>query len=137
MTDCALTDLDPCLQPLAQQWLDQTNTSIAPSKCRITVTWRDANDQNVAKACGSSKAGSGQSPHNYTLPDGTPASRAFDFAVFDPDGNYIKDGTNPAYSTAGQIAENLGLEWGGRWTIDQDGCGPDFDHIQMINWRTI
>lgn len=136
MADSNFTDLDLGLQPLAQQWLDQTNAAISPFKCRIVVTWRDANAQNAAKAAGLSKAGAGSSPHNCCLPDGTPASKAFDFAVFDPDGNYISDGTNPAYATAGQIAESLGLEWAGTWTIDQDGCGPDYDHIQIRNWRT-
>lgn len=134
MTDSAINDLDPRLQPIANQWLDQC--AAAGLKVRITVTWRSATDQNDAKIKGLSKASAGNSPHNVCLPDGAPASRAWDFASYEKDGTYITNGTDPSYAYAGSIAMNLGLVWGGIWTVDRDGCGPDFDHCEMTLWRT-
>lgn len=134
MADSSLTDLDIRLQPIAQHWLDQC--AAAKLKVRIIVTWRSATDQNDAKMKGLSKASAGNSPHNCIDANGHPASRAFDFASYEPDGTYITDGTDPVYAYAGAIAMNLGLTWGGNWTIDRDGCGPDFDHCEMTLWRT-
>jgi hypothetical protein len=133
-TSSSMADLDPAFLPAAQQFLDQCNASIAPSTVRQTVTWRSAADQNAAKAEGLSKAGAGQSPHNCTAPDGTPAARALDFAVFGPDGTYITDGTDSRYSACGAIAEGLGLTWGGVWNLAEDGSGPDYDHVEMSEW---
>lgn len=132
--DSSLNDMDTRLQSLAQQWLEQC--AAAGLKVRIIVTWRSATDQNDAKMKGLSNASAGNSPHNCVDANGHPASRAFDFASYESDGTYITDGTDPSYAYAGSIAMNLGLTWGGNWTIDRDGCGPDFDHIEMTLWKT-
>ncbi len=55
----------------------------------------------------------GGSKHNFSL-DGKPASRAFDFGLFEK-GRYITDGSDFRYEKAGRIGEGLGLVWGGRW----------------------
>src|SRR5277367_5582379 len=135
MADRNLSDLAPTFLPIAQQFLDQCNAALAPSSVRAIVTWRDAADQNAAEACGLSKAGAGQSPHNCTLADGTPAARALDFGVFGSDGTYITRGEDVRYEQAGQIAVSLGMVWGGNWTVETDGCGPDFDHVEQANWK--
>ena len=63
MADRAIKDLDPALQPLAIKILMAANSAIAPSKVAIIVTWRNAQDQQAAKAKGLSKASFGESPH--------------------------------------------------------------------------
>jgi hypothetical protein len=136
MTDRNPTDLDPALQPIAAKVMMAGNAAIAPSKVAITVTWRSPSDQQAAKAAGLSKAGAGQSPHNCTLADGTPAARAFDFAIFDENGAYVTDGRDSRYAAVGQIAVAAELEWAGNWTLEKDGCEPDYDHCQMANWRS-
>lgn len=142
MNDRSALDLDPSLQPTAQAFLDRVNAAIAPSKCILIVTWRDAADQNAAKCEGLSKAGAGQSPHDCVDANGNPASRAFDFGILDAQGNYVSDGMDVRYQTAGSIAlsfkdeaGNQILEWGGSWRLATDGCNPDFDHIELANWR--
>ena len=124
MADSNFLDLCLELQPLAQQFLDACNSLF---KTRIVVTWRDPATQNQCKSEGLSNAGAGQSPHNCTL-DGEPASKAFDFAIFD-DSVYIKDGKDPRYAKAGEIAKSLGLVWGGDWNH------PDYDHCELVNWK--
>jgi hypothetical protein len=108
---------------------------------RQIVTFRSAADQDAAKAAGLSNAASGQSPHNCTAGDGAPAARAFDFAVFGPDGSYITRGQDARYEQCGKIAvaigeaQDLPITWGGSWTPETDGCQPDYDHVQMRDWK--
>lgn len=136
MTDSNLSDLDPVFQPIATQIMEEGNAAIAPSKARIIITWRSAQDQQAAKAHGASLAAPGQSPHNCCQADGTPAARAFDFAVFDENGGYMTDGHDQRYATIGQLAVARGMVWGGNWTPETDGCEPDFDHVEMAAWRS-
>lgn len=106
----------------------------------VFETFRGGERQNALKESGSSKAGAAQSPHNYGL--------ACDF-VLDVDkcpvrkrewpsgsGNYFKDAwdyetpeAKEAYDKFGELAERIGLEWGGRWKF------LDVPHVQMPNWR--
>lgn len=126
MTDSNLDHLDPILKPLAERFLVLAN---AQFKTKITVTYRSSADQDKAHLAGLSNAIAGQSPHNCVAPDGNPASKAFDFAIFTPDGKYITDGKDSRYADAGQIIRELGLDWGGTWHH------PDYDHAEMKNWR--
>ncbi len=133
LSDRNLGDLNPRFQPIAQQFLDRCNAALAPSSVRPIVTWRDAADQNQAEACGLSKAGAGASPHNCVDANGNPASLAMDFSVFAPDGAYITRGQDARYEQAGKIAVELELVYGGNWTIESDGCDPDWDHVEMAD----
>jgi hypothetical protein len=126
MTDNSLSDLDPKLQSIAQEWLAKCNAQFTT---RITVTWRSADEQGAAFDKGLSNAKAGQSPHNVCNADGSPCARAFDFAIFD-NGEYVTDGTDPRYAQAGQIGKDLGLAWGGDWHH------PDFDHLETVDWKT-
>ena len=128
MTDANLDDLDPRLQPIAEQFLVLCNAQFAT---KIIVTWRSAEDQDIAHANGLSNAGAGESPHNCTDAAGRPAARAFDFAVFNADGSYVTDGTDERYGQAGEIAKNLLLAWGGDW------LQPDFDHVELTGWKSL
>ena len=136
MTDAAIADLDPRLQPLATQFLAACKA--AGLVTRITVTWRSSADQNACKSHGLSRAGAGQSPHNCML-DGKPAAPAFDFVLYTGPGftGYVKNGTDPLYARAGAIIKSLALEWGGDWTPEKEGCNPDYDHAQLSNWKTL
>lgn len=129
MTDRNLADLDLELKPLAATFVSLSNAKIAPSKCVIIVTWRDPVAQDAAHKAGLSNAAAGQSPHNLMV-DGKPASKAFDFAIFH-DGAYVSDGADERYKQCGEIAEGLGLGWGGRWRK------PDYDHVEVRDWKTI
>jgi hypothetical protein len=136
LTSNSLADLDPAFQPMVEAWITRCNAALAPSSMRVTVTYRSGADQDAAKAAGLSKAAAGASPHNCTMPDGSPGARAVDFGVFGPDGSYVTDGSDPRYAQCGWIAVDMNMFWGGNWTLAVDNCEPDADHIQMINWRT-
>lgn len=135
MTDRNLNDLVAELRDKAVQFLTEANAAVAPSTVEIIVTWRSSSEQAVAKAQGLSNAGPDESPHNCTLADGTPASRAFDWGCFNPDGSFVTNGKDPRYATCGAIVKSLDLDWGGDWTLEKDGCEPDDDHAQLHDWR--
>jgi hypothetical protein len=127
MADRNLSDLDPVLQPIAQDCLD-TYKSTYPERrtAAIIVTWRSDADQQAAYDAGLSRCKSGEGKHNVTI-DGKPASRAFDFAVFTDDGHYIANGEHPYYADFAAIGKALGLNWGGDWT---EGF-RDWDHMEL------
>lgn len=127
MTDNNLKDLCQELQGIYSQWLEKCHA--AGLAVKAIVTWRSSVDQNAAKTNGLSNASAGQSPHNCCNDDGSPNSKAFDFAIFDEDAHYITDGTDTRYEHAGKIGESLGLIWGGSWHH------PDYDHLEMADWK--
>lgn len=120
MNDLAL--LHPDLQPMAREFLMQCANSGINAK--ITETFRSPEREDELHAQGITKATGLTCKHCFML-DGTPASKAFDFALYDAHNGYIKDGTDPLYLQAGEIGEGIGLIWGGRW------AHPDWDHFQI------
>lgn len=73
------------------------------------------------------------SKHCFCLPDGTPASKAFDLGLFSPQGLYISSGNNQGYYLLGQQWLNMAsanpdleLVWGGEWKTLKD-----VDHFQI------
>lgn len=132
--------LDKRLQDKAGQFLERAAKAIAPSTVKITSTWRSPAAQNKIFCKGLSQAKAGQSPHNCTLPGSLPAARAFDFSVYDEQGNYIKNGSDQRYTICGNIICSLGLIWGGNWQhgVNSDGTPfdhRDYDHAEMPNWH--
>lgn len=125
MADSNLNDLHPDLKPIAlgcmADWI-----AIYPARkpVRITVTWRSPSDQQRAYDAGLSNAKPGQGKHEFML-NGVPASKAFDWACFSDDGNYIADGKHPYYADFGALAKKRGLIWGGDWHH------PDYDHAEL------
>jgi len=130
MIDSNLSHLCPDLQTIASRWL--AGCAAAGLTVKITVTWRNPADQDAAYNSGLSNARAGQSPHNITLPDGTPYAMAWDFAVFDNTGAYITNGEDHRYAQAAAIAKNLGLAWGGDWIHIKD-----YDHCELQNWKQL
>lgn len=127
MTDADINDLCSDLQAIYGQWLVRCHA--VGLKVKAIVTWRSSQDQDIAKANGLSNANAGESPHNCMGANG-PASKAFDFACFGDNAHYITDGTDDRYTQAGEIGEDLGLVWGGRWHK------PDYDHLELKAWKT-
>lgn len=122
-----ITKLCQELQTIYSQW--QAQCANADLNTHAIVTWRSPADQDKAKAAGLSKACAGQSPHNCCDADGNPASRAFDFGIFEDNGAYVTDGNDSRYAQAGNIGIKLGLNWGGNWHT------PDFDHLEMPDYK--
>jgi len=144
MTDRSLDHLHPDLKPLAEAWL----AACAEAGLRVSIifTWRSVAEQDGLYALGRTvkshvgpwtptrplgsvvtNAKGNQSKHTFTLPGNIPASKAFDFAVFDASARYITDGGDPRYTQAGVIGEGLGMKWGGRWPKPK----TDWDHFEI------
>lgn len=88
-------------------------------------TWRE---QDALFAKGRTAPGNivtnargGQSNHNFGV--------AWDIGLFDDRGRYV--GNHSLYSEIGDIGEDLGLEWGGRWKSIKD-----FPHYQVPTGMT-
>lgn len=129
MSDRDLSDLCDEIRPLCQLFLDRCKAE--GINAFITETYRSAADQNEDYAQGRTKPGriitnarGGQSKHNYTLVDGTPASRAFDFAIQDATGILDWDANDPAWQRAIEIGKELGLISGSTWRIKDN---PHFE----------
>lgn len=123
MNDRDINHLHPDLQPLCRAFL--AKCLAAGLDARITFTYRTPQEQDALYAIGRTKPGKRvtnlkgkASKHCFTL-NGTPAARAFDYALFRA-GKPIKDGDDPEYMKAGLIGEALGLGWGGRWKKPHD-----------------
>jgi peptidoglycan L-alanyl-D-glutamate endopeptidase CwlK len=136
MTDRNLDDLHPDLKPLCQQWLDKCHAQ--QINARVIETYRSAQEQDRLFAIGRdangniigrtfTKARGGQSKHNITLPDGTPASKAFDFTIISDDGTCNWNPESPPWKAAVAIGKVLGLVWGGDFPANQMDC----DHFQI------
>lgn len=87
----------------------------------ITSTYRDAESQAAIYAIGRTLPGKpvthakpGQSLHNYKV--------AFDFVPLVAGKAIWND--NRLWTICGEVAEAVGLEWGGRWTrpVDKPHC---------------
>lgn len=129
MANNNINDLCPELQVIYREWIAQCHA--ANLAVKVIQTWRSPIDQDTAKAQGLSNASAGQSPHNCCNPDGSPGSKAFDWACFDENAQYITEGTDSRYTQSAQIGKSLGLVWGGDWENFKD-----YDHLEMANWNT-
>jgi peptidoglycan LD-endopeptidase CwlK len=135
MTDRSLTDLDPSLQPLAQQFIDACKA--VNIRVGLSNTYRSSAEQDADYAQGRSVPGKiitnaqgGESPHNCTLADGTPAAKAFDFYILDTDDNQCDWNPEDAqWRQAIAIGQNLGLVSGSTFNI------KDNDHFELTNWK--
>jgi hypothetical protein len=71
------------------------------------------------------------SAHKCTMPDGTPAARAFDFGIKLGDGELDWDPEDDDWQTAIAIAKALGLVSGSTFHGIQDN-----PHCEMPGWKT-
>lgn len=123
MTSRKIEDLVPELQPLCRELL---------ARCRaeginafITCTYRSPAEQAKLYAQGRTTPGkivtnakAGQSKHNVR--------KAFDIAIKTEDGSLNWDTSHEHWRRVGEIGEELGLEWGGRWPKMRD-----YPHFQI------
>jgi len=95
----------------------------------VVCTDRGQIEQEAAFNSGASRAHFGQSAHNAVLPNGKPASEAWDIGVI-VNGKYVGDSAHPSYVRAGAIAEKLGLKWYGnpKWRFLESA------HMQNMGW---
>lgn len=121
-------DLHPELRVLHPRW-------VAACEARgvavlTTCTYRSQAEQDALYAQGRTKPGrkvtwTRTSRHSETI-NGHPAASAWDFVPL-VSGKPSWSATDPAWRIAGEAAEALGLEWGGRWPAGK----RDMPHIQM------
>lgn len=106
-----LDDLHPRVKALAEAFVKRCDE--AGYDILIYSTYRDIEAQNAIYAQGRTAKGSivtnakgGQSFHNYRV--------AFDWVPIS--GGKARWNDSVAYAKCGKIAEEVGLEWAGRWT---------------------
>lgn len=105
-----LSDLNPKVAALCSEFINRCKEQ--GIDVIITSTYRDAESQNALYAQGRTVSGAivtnakaGQSFHNWHV--------AFDFCPIVNGKAMWKD--DATFTKCGEIAENLGLEWAGRW----------------------
>jgi peptidoglycan L-alanyl-D-glutamate endopeptidase CwlK len=133
MASRKIEDLQPLLQVKARYWLSlcEKEWPLADVDVLITNTLRTSAEQAELYAQGRSKPGKvvtwakpGSSAHNFGL--------AFDFVPlrFGKPVWGTKGADLALWQRCGQLGEQLGLEWGGRWTK------VDMPHFQIPEWRS-
>lgn len=138
MASRKIEDLSKQLQPLASKFINQVNAALAPLAASVilTCTYRSNDEQASLYAQGRSLPGKkvtnakpGESKHNkLDAKTGKPAAEAFDIAIL-VGGKLNWDISHPAWQLAGEIGEQFGLEWAGRWTRFKEG--PHFQLKQQ------
>jgi peptidoglycan L-alanyl-D-glutamate endopeptidase CwlK len=124
----SLDDLNPKVKKLAEQFVKACHD--ADIDILIYSTYRDAESQNELYAQGRTKPGrivtnakAGFSYHNWRC--------AFDFVPI-VNGKARWD-DSAAYSLCGNIGEDLGFEWAGRWS----GKLKEVAHMQFTGGLSI
>jgi peptidoglycan L-alanyl-D-glutamate endopeptidase CwlK len=117
MASRKIEDLHPTLQPIAREFLRRCEA--AGLQVFMVCTYRSGAEQDALFAQGRTTKGrivtnarAGQSSHNFTLPNGVPAAKAFDIGVL-LNGKYDGAGKSPDWKKAGAIGMELGLNWYG------------------------
>lgn len=113
----AKLDLHPEFRALVEQWVEAV--ARAGLSIKIIEGRRSAARQAELQRKGASQLTDG--PHMHGV--------AIDFAFVLADGSLSWDARLP-WKIAGELAEQLGMKWGGRWTTL-----VDLGHIEMKNWR--
>jgi peptidoglycan L-alanyl-D-glutamate endopeptidase CwlK len=129
-----LADLHPDIAPLVRWFLDDCKKN--GLDILVTCTWRSGAEQKELYAKGRDAFGNiidrnkvvtyakaGKSKHNFMIGD-IPASKAVDI-VPRRGKELIWDKNDPSWKQVGEIGENCGLEWGGRWKRQ------DYPHFQL------
>jgi len=124
----SLDDLNPKVKILCEQFIDACK--LKGIDVLITSTYRDSESQNALYAQGRTTDGkivtnakAGQSFHNWRV--------AFDFCPI-VNGKAQWSDLN-LFATCGHIAEDVGLEWAGRWA----GKFKETAHCQFTGGLTL
>jgi peptidoglycan L-alanyl-D-glutamate endopeptidase CwlK len=121
MASRRIDDLHPDLQGKAREFVQECKKE--GIEVLIYMTYRSNEEQNELYAKGRTAPGpkvtnakGGQSDHNFML-DGKPAAKAFDAVPL----RVIEGKKRPVwndpklYELMGEVAERVGLKWGGNW----------------------
>lgn len=122
-----ISKLSPFMQQKAREFMARCQAE----GLDIVIICTDRSDAEQA-ACyksGASNCRPGQSAHNAKDKAGNPASEAWDVGVI-RNGKYVGNGGDRDYLRAGQIGEEIGLSWAGRWS----GKIKETAHFQNPNW---
>ncbi len=128
----SLSDLHPIVAAKAANFISACRAN--GIEVLITSTYRDAESQNELYAQGRTKPGkivtnakAGESFHNYRC--------AFDFVPLvngKPNWNDAR-----LYQRCGEIAEQCGLEWAGRWKTFKESAHCQFTNgLSLADLRT-
>lgn len=131
MSSRRIQDLHPELKPLCMKFLQRcTDINV---RAFITTTYRSNQEQGALYAQGRSKSGpivthadAGQSKHNFMI-NGSPAAKAFDFAIYNDDNSVNWDAESEPWQKAIQVGRDLGLECGADWNPPKRDC----PHMQL------
>jgi RHS repeat-associated protein len=111
-TENILAGLNPDAAAAAREHLIQMSQDDLGVDVQLGGGSRTYAEQDAAYAQGRTAPGSiitnargGQSYHNFGV--------AYDIKLFEPNGQYISNGSDMAYRQAGRIGAELGLTWGG------------------------
>lgn len=135
-----IKDLDPALQPIAEQFVAICNMhpvfKAMGATVFITQTYRSNDEQNLDYAQGRTepghivtKARGGQSAHNCVA-NGVPDAKAFDFGVRKADGSCDWNPEDDLWQRAISIGKSLGLVSGSDWLSIKD-----YPHFELPNWQ--
>lgn len=130
MSSRNLDDLDSRFRPFVDNFLSQCK--MQNLDVLIYCTYRTDDEQDLLYAQGRTTPGhivtnarAGQSAHNFRLAfDGCPMMGGKPL--------WNEPLIGPHWQLYGQIAVNVGMEWGGNWTgfVEEPHC-------QMANWKTV
>ena len=121
-----LDELDPTFRPLAVEFLARLTEAGVPVK--IVSTGRTATEQAEAVRRGASKVERSRHQDGMAI-DVVPYDI---FQLAGPD-KLQWSTADPVWQTIGQIAESLGLRWGGRFGEKPAGAGNGWDpgHVEI------
>lgn len=123
-----LADLLPSVRERAQ--LFHVRCQQAGIDLLVTSTYRDKESQDALYAQGRTAPGpvvtnarGGESMHNYRL--------AFDVVPM-RNGKCVWDAADPVWAQVGELGEEVGLEWAGRWVHFRE-----YPHFQFTGGLTL
>ena len=118
MASRKIEDLHPTLQPICREFLRRCEAR--GLHVFLVCTYRSNAEQERLFAQGRTAPGhvvtrarAGQSAHNATTANGTPAAKAFDIGVL-LNGKYDAEGKSDDWHIAGTVGMELGLNWYGQ-----------------------
>lgn len=134
MPSRSLEDLHPAMRPLVDLWLARCKA--AGLEVLVTCTYRPQAEQDELYAQGRTKPGKmvtwTRSSFHSAKHRGEPGSLAVDFVPLSG-GKPSWSASDPAWQKVGAIAEEAGLNWGGRWLAGK----RDLPHVEHPRAREL
>lgn len=126
-----IEDLHPNIREKCRQHLKKCQDNDIDAL--VVHTFRSPGEQNDLYEQGRTKPGKivtylkgDKSKHCFML-GATPASKAYDIMIKNPDGSLISNGDDPQYARAAEYGKALGLECGFYWKRFKDSGHYEID----------